>query len=211
GTRTVGGGGGAGTVTFSGNLTVAAGTTLAASRAITVSSGAVAVNGAFQLNQNGALTAGSMSYGSGAALIFAHSSGTVGIATSSAFWPASSGPTDVAIQGAGGISFASGVARTVPGTFRTAGPVANAQRLTVNGTLELDAGGSVSGNPTYGAAATLDYESGTFVVGGEWGTGAVVGVGVPRDLTIDAGGGSVALPSSDRYLAGRLTIASGTL
>src|SRR5439155_13522260 len=125
---------------------------------------------------------------------------TLSIASTSVFWPATGGHGNVAVRGTGGISFASGTSRTVPGTFRTAAAVANAQRLTVNGTLELDAGGSVSGNPTYGPAAVLDYEAGTFAVGGEWGTGGTVGVGVPRDLVIRANAGSVSLPASDRYL-----------
>src|SRR5439155_1380833 len=131
----------------------------------------------------------------------------------------SSGSGNVALtSGTGGIAFiggsvetAGGVTRTVAGRLRTAGPVPNAQRLTVNGTLELDAGGSVSGSPTYGSTAALDYEPGTFAVGGEWGAGTAVGVGVPLDVTINAGSGTVSLPASDRDVPRHLTLAGGTL
>jgi uncharacterized repeat protein (TIGR02543 family) len=209
-TQTVGGGG-TGTVTFGGNATVASGTTLQVNRALTSSGGGITVNGTFQINQGGNATGGNtFIYGAGAALVFNNSSGSFGVNSSSTFWPAVNSPTNVSVLGAGGITMNSGATRTVSGTLRIAGPVTNANLLTASGTLQFDATGSVTGVPTYTGTSTLLYTSAK-TVGPEWGTGSVVGPGVPFNVTITAGAGTVTMPNSDRALGGALTITSGTL
>ena len=209
-TQTVGGGG-TGTITFGGNATVASGTTLQVNRTLTSSAGGLTVNGTFQINQGGNATGGNtFIYGAGAALVFNNTSGSFAVSSSSTFWPAVNSPTNVSVLGAGGITMNSGATRTVSGTLRIAGPVTTANLLTASGTLQLDATGSVTGAPTYTGTSTLLYTSAK-TVGAEWGTGSVVGPGVPFNVTITAGAGTVTMPNSDRALGGALTITSGTL
>jgi hypothetical protein len=168
------------------------------------------VNGTFQVEQGSwSGSAGTWSYGTGATLVFANTSGYYGpIDGTHAYWPTSGGPTNVIVQGPGGIAM--GTVRTVSGTFETSGPVLDADDLTLNGVSRLNAGGSLGGSPTYGAGSTLVYATGA-VVGDEWAAGTSLGVGVPQQVTVQAGSGTVSLPASTRVCPGDLTITSGTL
>ncbi len=82
--------------------------------------------------------------------------------------------------------------------------------LTVNGNLTLNSGGSVSVVPVYASPATLTYAAGA-TPGNEWTTGTVIGTGVPKNVTIAAGAGTISMPTTARSVPGDLTITSGTL
>ncbi len=165
------------------------------------------VNGAFQINQ-GSWTgsSGTWSYGSGATLIFNNTSGSYGsIDGTHVYWPAANGPTNVTVQGAGGITL--GVARTVAGTFQTAAGVTNGNHLTLNGTTQINAGGFFTGSPTYGTGSTLVYNTGgVYGRGAEWnstsGAGYPYHVQVTGSTTLNYPNGSTAA----RSIAGNLTI-----
>ncbi len=209
GTRTIGGGTGTGGVSLNGTITVPGGTTLALSRAIGTT-GTLSVNGTLQVNSSGGVS-GTVVYGPGTGLIFNNTTGVVTVSGSTSYWPAASGPANVTVLSGAGVGLAAGTSRTVTGTFRTGAAFTGGVRLTVNGLLQMDAGGTMSGAPTYGSTAALVYGSGSFTAGPEWGSGAVTGVGVPRDVVIRAAGGTVTMPASDRTVPRQLTIGSGTL
>ena len=203
-------GGGSGTVTFGGSAVIAAGTTLAASRTLTFSTGGMTVNGAFQFNQGGAITGGSTwTYGAGASLLFAQTSATFTASSSSTFWPAVSGPTNVTVPTAG-LTMNAGATRTIAGTLNASGPIVGANLLTLPGTFQLNTGASVAAAPIYSGTATLLYNA-AFTVGPEWGAGSAVGSGVPSHVTVVAGAGTLTMPNTDRTVPGNLTITSGTM
>src|SRR3989442_12095904 len=64
--------------------------------------------------------------------------------------------------------------------------------------------------PIYSGSPTLVYNTGG-TGGNEWLTGSSVGNGVPKNVTVQAGAGTVNMPSTDRSVPGNLTITSGTL
>jgi uncharacterized repeat protein (TIGR02543 family) len=203
--QTIGGGGGTGTITFTGGAVTALGTTVAVSRNLVMSSGAMTVNGTFQVNQGGGATGTSFVYGAGGTLIFnTTSSFSVGSTT---FWPTSNGPPNVNVLGAGGITLTA--TRTVSGLFQTSATVTRGDRLTLNGTTQRNPGGSFADTPVYGPASTLVY-NGAFTVGPEWTTGTIVGTGVPLNVTIQAGAGTVTESATNHTVPGNLLISSGT-
>jgi Divergent InlB B-repeat domain len=209
GLQSLGGGGGTGTIQLGSPTNVPATTTLQVERAVTLSSTLV-VNGAIQVAPGGSFSgAGTVQYGASGRLLFASSPGPISV-DNAAYWPLLNGPSEIVVNGPGGISMASGANRVATNLLRVAGPITNAGEIAVTGTLQREAGGSVSGGPIYGASSTLRYLGG-FTVGGEWGAGATVGAGVPKNITIAAGAGTVTLPSQDRYVNGNLTIENGTL
>src|SRR5205823_15078463 len=144
-------------------------------------------NGTFQFNPGGAISGGSTwTYGAGATLAFAQTSGSFAINSSSTFWPATNAPTNVVVPAAG-ITMNSGATRTIAGTLTTSGPITGANLLTLSGTLQLNTGGSVAAAPIYsGAASTLLYNP-AFTVGTERGARTVVRRGGPFDVTVQAG------------------------
>ncbi len=211
GVQTIGTGGGSGTVTLSGTATIPAGTTLAASRTLAFSSGSMIVNGTFRIDGGAGATGNTgWTYGPGSLLVFNHPSGAITVASTSNYWPASNSAANITVQGPGTITMGSGATRTVSGTFQTAAAVSGANLLTFTGTARLNPGGAFAAAPIYGAASTLLY-NGAFTVGPEWGAGSVIGAGVPANVTIQAGAGTVTMPSTARTVGGTLTIASGTL
>ena len=207
GTRNVTGAG-SGTLTFGSPVTIASGTTFQLSRALT-GTGTWTVNGTYRHSTSGALSGATLSYGASGALEFANTSGTFSVTASSPLWPASGGPQRVRVLGSAGISMGAAVARTVPETLYVGGPITNTGTLTVNGTLVRATGGSLSAAPTYGASAALVIAS-PLTIGPEWGGAAVPGLGVPLNVRIDPGSGTVNMPSGDRHVPGTLTSASGT-
>jgi len=102
------------------------------------------------------------------------------------------------------------------GTLAASAAITN-NGMTVNGTFQRNTSGSVSAAPTYGSGSKLVYAA-AFTTGNEWGTGASVGVGVPQDVTIQAGSGnsvtlagSRAVPDSLTFTSGRLATGTDTL
>ncbi|MFZ4707362.1 MAG: T9SS type A sorting domain-containing protein, partial [Bacteroidales bacterium] len=179
--------------------------TLATAATLTLS-GTPSINGTFQLNQGGWATGGTWSYGSGGTLAFNNSSGSYGVNTD-VFWPATGGPVNVTVSGAGGVTM--NVARAVSGVFQTAAGVTNANNLTLNGTAQINAGGYFTGSPTYGSSSTLVYNTGgtTYGRGAEW--SATSGAGYPANVTINSGssldlgnGGT----GTARQISGNLTL-----
>ncbi len=96
-------------------------------------------------------------------------------------------------------------------TILTNGLNCGASLTTVQGTLQIDGGGYVSSNaPIYGNASTLNYNGVTgYGVGTEWtGNGTTAAAGIPQNVTLTTS--SVNLPTSNRGLAGNITIGSGS-
>ena len=161
--------------TFGGGYTVDASKTLILSGTTfsVASTKTATINGTLQINQ-GAFpgSTGTFSYGGSGSLVYNNTSGTYGpIDVGHVYWPSSSGPANVNVLGAGGINL--GVARTVSGTFQTSAGVTGANNLTLNGTCQLNSGGSLAAAPTYGSASTLLYNTGgTYGRSSEWASGA---------------------------------------
>ncbi|HTZ50415.1 MAG TPA: hypothetical protein VMF68_02095, partial [Spirochaetia bacterium] len=89
-------------------------------------------------------------------------------------------------------------------TMTVGGTLANGDTCTISGTLRLNAGGVLSGTaPTYGNSSTLVYAGGS-AGSVEWGTGSSVGVGVPKNVTIQA---PITLPGN-RTVPGTLSFVS---
>jgi CSLREA domain-containing protein len=198
-------------LTFTGPTTVNSGATLATADTLTAN-GNVTVNGNFQINQNGFATgSGTWTYGSTAALIFNNSAGSYGV-NNDVYWPTSSGPNNVTVAGAGGITM--NVARTVGGLFQYAAGVSGASNLTLNGTAQVNAGGFTSGSPTYGSTSLLKYNTGgNYGRNGEWLANVTSGAGYPANVQL-SNNTNLNLPNGSSnasfQLAGNLTIDSGS-
>ncbi|MGB8507644.1 MAG: hypothetical protein WCD76_04505, partial [Pyrinomonadaceae bacterium] len=132
---------------------------------------------------------------------------------------------ELTIDGGGTVSVGSGVTFTIadgPGIDLTAnGTIATASSLTingqatVNGTFQINTGGSLSGNaPTYSNLSLLKYNTGgTYGRNGEWLPNATGGAGYPANVqlsnntTLDLANGSTTQPFQ---MAGTLTIDAGS-
>ena len=170
--------------------------------------GTVTVNGTFQIDQGGwGGNTGTYSYGSNGSLVFNNTTGIYDINGDAAYWPATNGPVNVDIMGAGGINI--NVARSVSGTFVTSAGVNYAGNLTLSGIVQIYAGGYFNvSSPVYSGTPTLIYNTGgDFNVGYEWSTGTSVGAGVPYNVTIQTT--KLSMTTSDRTCPGNLSIASG--
>ena len=169
----------------------------------------MSVNGALQINQGADPgNSGIWTYGAGATLVFNNASGSYSV-NDVKWWPATGGPANVTIQG-GGLTL--NVARTINGVFATTAPVTNGGNLTLNGTLQIDAGGSFSAPPRYGSASLLLYRSGgVYGRGAEWGAGTAqpgypANVQISNNTVLNYPNGSPAAHN----LSGNLTIAAGS-
>ncbi len=91
-----------------------------------------------------------------------------------------------------------------------AGAVDFGTNATVNGSLQLNAGGAVNTNaPTYNSNSTLIYNSANpFTASTEWTAGATTGQGVPYHIQV-ANGTALDLSSAERTARGNLTIDGG--
>ncbi|HEX8179787.1 MAG TPA: hypothetical protein VF525_09625, partial [Pyrinomonadaceae bacterium] len=173
------------------------------------------VAGTLQINQNGFFGgAGTYSYDqSNGTLIYNNTTGPYGpVDGSHPYWPASNGPQNVNVVGAGGISLA--VARSVNGLFQYAAGVSGAGNLTLNGTAQVNNGGFTSGSPTYGSSSLLRYNTGgTYGRNGEWLPNTTSGAGYPANVqlgnntTLNLANGS---PNTPFQMAGSLTIDAGS-
>jgi hypothetical protein len=122
-------------------------------------------------------------------------------------------PTELAapmdVQGIGGLDFGETLTFQVnaPLTFPTSAV------MTVRGTLQLNEGGSVINPPAYAGAATLVYNMPSgFTVGGEWSsTSSGVSPGVPKNVTVQAGTGTLVMPMGARNVPGAFQLQSGTV
>ncbi|MDI1254963.1 MAG: T9SS sorting signal type C domain-containing protein [Flavobacterium sp.] len=193
------------------NVTVDPGGKLIVAATLTIT-GTATINGTFQINQGGFATGGTWTYGSSSTLVYNNTSGVYGpIDASHSYWP-SSGPVNVTVQGAGGINL--GVSRTVTGNFQTAAGVtlSSGAVITINGNCQINTGGVFNNVPTYGGASTLIYNQGsTPTFGNEWtGNSTTAGLGIPFNVTLQ-NSTTLNLPTTDRGMAGSLTITSGTL
>ncbi|MCF6130814.1 T9SS sorting signal type C domain-containing protein [Flavobacterium wongokense] len=141
--------------------TVNSGGTLATAVTYT-NNGTTTINGSFQLNSGGWVTSTSgtnnLVYGSAGTLIF----NTSYTANNGNYWPTSSGPVNVTVNTSCPLDL--GFARTVTGLFQTSANINNPGNITIgtNGTLQLNSGygWSGTGNPIYGSASLLKYNSG---------------------------------------------------
>lgn len=212
------------TVNAGGTLTVDAGVTLTINGTYTVSSNTsgnagtivMGAGSVLQINQGGwPGNTGTFTYNATATLVFNNTTGSYGVNSSDTWWPSSSGPTNVTVQGAGGITM--NVSRTVSGTFQTAAGVTNANNLTLNGTARINTGGFFTGGPRYGSASILVYNTGgTFGRGDEWsaiGVGTIgTTTGYPNDVQV-SNNTTLNLPNgnnSNRACARDLTVDSGS-
>jgi CSLREA domain-containing protein len=167
-----------------------------ATAATLTANGNVTINGTFQINQGGFATGtGTYSYNSSTGtLVYNNTSGVYGpIDSGHTYWPATNGPQNVTVQGAGGINL--GVARTVGGLFQYAAGVSGANNLTLNGTAQVNAGGFMSGSPTYGGSSLLKYNTGgSYGRNGEWLPGVTSGAGYPNGVQL-SGNTALDLPN----------------
>ena len=123
--------------------TVASGGSLASAAAFT-NSGTLNVNGTFQLNPGGSVTGTAFTYGAAGTLVFNNSS-PVSVSSSSLFWPATNGPPNVTLTGAGGVTISNDF--TVPLTLNLGSSKVStgANTLIANGSV-LRTSGYVLGN-----------------------------------------------------------------
>ncbi len=195
-----------GAFAFTNNGTLAINSTL-------TNSGTITNNGSLQINQGG-FPGGTGTYAyhsSTGTLVFNNTSGSYGVNNDN-YWSTTNGPPNVTVQGAGGITM--NVARTISGLFQYAAGVTTANNLTLNGTSQVNAGGFVSGAPTYGSSSLLKYNTGgSYGRNAEWSPGATSGTGYPNNVqlsnntTLDLPNGS---SGSTFQIAGNLTIDSGS-
>jgi Dockerin type I domain len=172
-------------------ITVNTGGVLAAGATLTNASGNLNINGTFQINQGGfgTSTSGTWVYGSSSTLVYNNTSGVYGpIDVNHVYWPSTNGPTNVTVQGVGGINMS--VSRTVAGLFQTAASVTlSSATLTLNGTCQINTGGSFANVPIYGSSSLLKYNTGgTYARGNEWsatGVGTIgTTAGYPNDVQL---------------------------
>jgi hypothetical protein len=174
-------------------------------------SGTATINGTFQLNAGGWATgAGTWSYSSTTGTLVFNNTSSYGVNSGDVFWPTTNSPYNVTIL-QGGLTLNSGANRTVAGLFQTAAAVSlSSAGLTLNGTCQINTGGSFVNTPIYGASSTLIYNVGTYGVGNEWtGNSTTAGAGIPFNVTVQSG--NITLPNSDRGAAGSVTISAGSL
>jgi len=119
---------------------------------------------------------------------------------------------------AGSVPDASALAITIQSgqTMKIASAVnIAAGKLTVNGTLEIQNGGSLSNAPTYATASTLTFNPGsgnTIRVGNFWKENAQSGAGYPYNVTVASGQLSldeINSHSEHLFMANDLNVASG--
>jgi CSLREA domain-containing protein len=193
--------------TNNGTINVDSGGTFSAAGGFT-NSGTLNVNGSFQINGGLTLTGNNYVYGASSTLVF-NSSG-VTVSGTPVFWPTTNGPPNVTVQGSAGISMS--IARTVSGLFQYSNTVVGANNLTLNGTSQVNSGGTMTGAPTYGASAVLKYNvNGSYNRNNEWTPNAASGNGYPTNVQL-SNNTNLNLSSSAAtfHLAGNLTVDSGS-
>ena len=197
--------------TVAGATTINTGCILGTAGATFTANGAVAVNGSFQINQSGWATgSGAWTYGSAGTLIFNNSSGSYGV-NSDVWWPTSSGPVNVNVLGAGGMTL--NVTRTVTGTIQSSSAIGNANNLTIGstGTLQLNGGSYVDQPPVYSSGSTLKYNvNAVYGRYKEWQSTSPTNVQLSNTTTLNYGNTDVSshVPANTaaQTISGNLTI-----
>ena len=193
------------------NVVIATGHTVSLATAVTRDSGVTTtINGSFQLNNGGYAGGTAFTYAAtGSGLIFNNGS-LYSVGSGNAFWPTVSPPFNVTVNTGSGARLDTPVG-AVAGTLTLNGQLDAANAITVNGTLQLNAGGYVSTNPpVYSATSTLLYNT-TYGVGTEWTTtGTTAGAGIPNNVTIQNNAAVSYSAGSARGMAGNLNVASGS-
>lgn len=185
-------------------LTVAA-TGLLATNAKLTSTGTTTINGTFQLNQGSWATGSNFVYDAAGTLAFNNTSGSYGVNNIDVFWPTASGPFNVSVIAAGGITM--NAARTVAGTFQTAAGVAGANKITANGALQINMGGYLTGTPTYGASSTLVYNTTSYTT-----TDNEFPVSGVKNVTLTAPSGTNTVTfNNDKIITGTLNVGSNII
>ena len=178
----------------------------------------VTINGTYQIEQGGgSYTSGSIAftYGSNGTFAVNYTSAKLGLYNNNPCWNNNTGyvatPPNVNIKGAGGISIQTGVSMVISGTFQTAGPVEMlySSSLLVNGTCQMNSGGSFTTTPSYGASSTLKYNSGTsYTRGNEW-TAVTSGAGYPNNVQL-SNNTTLGMSTTVAQCAGSITIDAGS-
>ena len=152
-----------------------------------INNGTTTINGSFQLNAGGYTNSGNnFVYGASGTLIFNNTS-SYGVNNTDQYWPTSSGPANVTIL-QGGMTLNAAANRTVSGIFQTSAGVSLSATLTLNGTVQINAGGFFNNSPIYGSSSLLKYNTGTtYGRGVEWmvGSGTIgTTAGYPNDVQV---------------------------
>lgn len=186
--------------------------------------GTMTINGTFIVQAGGTVTGNNLQYGPSSGLRIAHAnSTTMVLGASQRIWPIANPPFNVVLFTNSPVQLTTAVG-PVNGTLTLSAGlnVAVANALTVNGILALFNGGNVIGNgPLYGAASSLQYNTGTTIGRGmEWsalGLGTIgVTAGYPNNVIIQGNTTlnyvNTVVPNSvlDKATAGNLTIDSGS-
>jgi hypothetical protein len=201
-----------GVPTATDNVLILAAHTVYTSTSLT-RTGTTTVNGGFQVNGGGYASGTNFVYAAtGSSLIMNNGAGLYAISTGQAFWPTTSPPFNVTIQGTGAqinnpvgsvagtltvnsqldCAVANALTVTSTGTALVNNQlsISTANGFTVNGILQLNSGGYINTNsPIYGNASTLKYNSGTaYGRGYEWlalGVGTIgTTAGYPNNVTL---------------------------
>jgi hypothetical protein len=169
--------------TISGSTIVNASSTLATTGALTLVN-SPAINGSFQINQGGSASGGTWVYGSVGTLNFNNTSSSIAVG-SDVFWPTTSGPFNVNVLGAGGVTI--NAAKTVLNDFSisSGAVVLNADVIvnnntTVNsGSLTVSAGKNLTINKNLinnaGATAVVVENNANLIQGAATTTNSNVG------------------------------------
>ena len=171
-------------LTNEGSIMVASGGSLTTSGSL-VNNGTAQIMGFFNLYPGGDATSGTGTYDyDPTGVLYFYNTSPVTV-NDDIYWPTLNGPNSVGDYGSGGITL--NVPRSVAG-FVLQSSLLNANNLTVTGNLQVEAGGSISGSPTYGPSAAISYgTAGVYERGDEWLAGTTSGPGYPHDVFVNAG------------------------
>ncbi|HEX8269891.1 MAG TPA: choice-of-anchor D domain-containing protein [Flavobacterium sp.] len=162
------------------NVTIAAAHTVIVNTSI-VRTGTTTVNGTLQLNTGGFASGTPFTYNSSTGTLRFNSTGNYTVDNTHVFWPATNGPVNVDVSSGGLLLNAN---RTVSGTFSIANGLTYGIQfpsavLTLNGIINISAGGFFNNSPIYGPASTLNYlQITTYGRGLEWSHNGVGTIGV---------------------------------
>ena len=170
------------------NVTILAAHTVYTTTSLT-RTGTTTVNGGFELRNGGYASGTNFSYNATTGTLNFNTTGGYNVANTDVYWPTGAAkPYNVNVL-QGGIILANNAPRIVDGLFTTAnggvfGVVINSPAtLTLNGTCRINTGGffQTGTSPIFGAASTLQYNSGgVFGRGLEWSALGVGTIGVTQ-------------------------------
>ena len=186
---------GAGALTINGSLAIGSGVTVT-----TTQTGTMTIAG--NLTNNGTLT------NSTGTQVYTFTGSGKSISGNSISFETLNINSGASVTFASPMTLAATFTTTVTGTAIAAATITNSGTMSITGTLQLDPGGSITGNaPTYSGSGTLVYNR-TATVGTEWGSGGSVGAGVPQNVTVQTG--TLTLPGTARTVPGNLSFTGGS-